>query len=193
MYRISCSVLQEQRESSAQMLRELHSVLAVRNITREEKRERKKASGKGCNTQPPSNTPRSEHPPSQDNALPQLPVLPPPSETACIDNSKTPSPHAHSKENLHHQLPSEIAKNSHIDQNPTHSHSTRSPHDQESPPTDSNITPPHSFQHTPFSEMATALSQVITASRSTGRERRHREEEVCGEGEREQQESEEFQ
>ena len=41
--------------------------------------------------------------------------------------------------------------------------------------------------------MATALSQVITASRSTGRERRHREEEVCGEGEREQQESEEFQ
>ena len=152
-------------------------MLAIRNITREEKRERKKArGGKGHSTQPPSNTPRSEHPPSQDNALPQPPVLPlsSPSETvnrSCIGNTKTPSPpHTHSKEYSHHQLLSKIAENSDIDQNPTHFHSTLSPHvlsDQESPPTDSNITLPHSFRHTPFSEMATTLSQVITASRST--------------------------
>ena len=177
-------------------------MLAVRNITREEKREQKKArGGKGHSNQPPSNTPRSaEHPSFQDNDPPQpLVLLSTLSETVnrpCIDNTKILSPYTHSKENSHHQLPSEIVEKSDINQDLTHSHSSLSPHIlsvQDSPPTDSNMTPPHSFRHTPFSEMATTLSQVITASRSTKRQRRHREEEVYGEGEREQQESEEFQ
>ena len=94
------------------MLRELHSVLAVRNITREEKREQKKArGGKGHSNQPPSNTPRSaEHPSFQDNDPPQpLVLLSTLSETVnrpCIDNTKILSPYTHSKENSHHQLPS---------------------------------------------------------------------------------------
>ena len=186
----SCCVLQEQRESSAHMLRELHSVLAVRNITREEKRERKRARGKGHSVQSPSSTP-SEQISSQGSNLPQTASVCPlstPSEilvnSSCIDESKTLSPLTQSKQNSDHQPSLYISEKSDIDPTPSSCHVLS---EQDAPPTDSNVTPPLSYQRAPFSIMATALSQVITASRST-RKQRYREEEVFGDGEKEHQE-----
>ena len=167
-------------------------MLAVRNITREEKRERKRARGKGRSVQSPSSTP-SDQIPSQGSNLPQAASVFPlstPSEkllnSSCIDESETLSPLTQSKQNPDHQPSLYIFENSDIDQDPTPS-SFHVLSEQDAPPTDSNVTPPLSYQRAPFSVMATALSQVITASRSTGKQR-HREEEVFGEGEKEHQE-----